>query len=71
MWLESIGPRSQCVGGMLLVQWCYKHILNCLTCEVKIDVGHRDNLGVASAGGAALDAEDGAERRLSQGHLNG
>ena len=22
-------PRSQCVGGMLLAQWCYKHVLNC------------------------------------------
>ena len=29
-WLGSIRPRSQCVGGMLLVQWCYKHVLNCL-----------------------------------------
>ena len=22
----------QCVGGMLLVQWCYKHVLSCLRC---------------------------------------
>ena len=22
--------ESQCVGGMLLVQWCYNHVLNCL-----------------------------------------
>ena len=30
--LGSIHPRSQCVGGMLLVQWCIlKHVLNCLT----------------------------------------
>ena len=29
-------PRSQCVGGMLLVQWCYKHVLNCLTCEASM-----------------------------------
>ena len=28
----SIHPRSQCVGGMLLVQWCHKHVLNCLNC---------------------------------------
>ena len=28
VWLGSIRPRSQCVGGMLLVQWCYKHVLN-------------------------------------------
>ena len=27
VWLGSIRPRSQCVGGMLLVQWCYKHVL--------------------------------------------
>ena len=26
-WLGSIHPRSQCVGGMLLVQWCHKHVL--------------------------------------------
>ena len=31
MWLGSIRPRSQCVGGLLLVQWCHKHVLNCLT----------------------------------------
>ena len=31
VWLGSIRPRSQCVGGMLLVQWCYKHVLNCLS----------------------------------------
>ena len=30
MWLGSTRPRSQCVGGMLLVQWCYKHVLNCI-----------------------------------------
>ena len=30
VWLGSIHPRSQCAGGMLLVQWCYKHVLNCL-----------------------------------------
>ena len=27
VWLGSIRPRSQCVGGMLLVQWCYNHVL--------------------------------------------
>ena len=44
MWLGSIRPRSQCVGGMLPVQWCYKHVLelprNCtatfLSAEKKI-----------------------------------
>ena len=30
VWLRSIRPRSQCMGGMLLIQWCYKHVLNCL-----------------------------------------
>ena len=30
MWLGSMRPRSQCVGGMLLVQWCHTHVLNCL-----------------------------------------
>ena len=24
VWLGSTRPRSQCVGGMLLVQWCYE-----------------------------------------------
>ena len=28
-------PRSQCVGGMLLVMWCYKHVLNCLKREAE------------------------------------
>ena len=27
-------PRSQCVGGMLLVQRCYKLVLNCLKASV-------------------------------------
>ena len=27
VWLGSIRPRSQCVGGMLPVQWCYRHVL--------------------------------------------
>ena len=30
MWLGSIHPRGQCAGGMLLVQWCCRHVLNCL-----------------------------------------
>ena len=30
VWLGSMRPRSQCVGGMLLVQWCHKNVLNCL-----------------------------------------
>ena len=34
--------------------------------EVQIDVFHRHHLGVAAAGGAALDAEAGAERGLAQ-----
>jgi len=34
--------------------------------EVEVDVLHRHDLRVAAAGGAALDAEDGAERRLAQ-----
>ena len=25
VWLGFIRPRSQCVGGMLLVQWCYMY----------------------------------------------
>ena len=29
VWPGSIHPRSQCVGGVLLVQWCYKHVLDC------------------------------------------
>ena len=35
--------------------------------EVQVDVLHRHHLGVAAAGGAALDAKDGAEARLAQG----
>ena len=36
--------------------------------EVQVDLFHRDHLGVTAAGGAALDAHHGAERRLTQGH---
>ena len=35
--------------------------------EVEVDVLHRDDLRVPAAGGAALDAEDRAERRLAKG----
>ena len=34
--------------------------------EVEVHVLHRHDLRVAAAGGAALDPEDGAERRLAQ-----
>jgi hypothetical protein len=34
--------------------------------EVEIDVLHRHDLGIAAAGGAALDAEAGPETRLAQ-----
>ena len=34
--------------------------------EVQVDVLHGDHLGVTAAGGAALDAEHGAERGLPQ-----
>ena len=34
--------------------------------EVEVDVLHRHHLRIAAAGGAALDAEHGAERRLPQ-----
>ena len=34
--------------------------------EVEVQVLHRDDLRVAAARGAALHAEDGAERRLAQ-----
>ena len=33
--------------------------------EVEVEVLHRDDLAVAAAGSAALDAEDGAERWLT------
>ena len=36
--------------------------------KVQVDVLHGDDLRPAAAGGAALDAKDGAERRLTQGH---
>ena len=35
--------------------------------EVKIDVLHGDDLGIAAAGGSALDAEHRPQRRLPQG----
>ena len=35
--------------------------------EVQVDLLHRHDLGVAAAGGPALHAEAGAERRLAQG----
>ena len=37
--------------------------------EVEVDVLHRDDLGVAAAGRAALHAEARAERRLAQAHI--
>ena len=36
--------------------------------EVEVDVLHRHDLGIAAAGGAALDAEAGPERGLAQAH---
>ena len=36
--------------------------------EREVDVDHRHDLAVATAGGAALDAEDRAHRGLAQGH---
>ncbi len=38
--------------------------------EVEVDVLHGHHLGVSAAGGTALDAEDGAERRLAQSDGN-
>ena len=37
-----------------------------IACKVQVDVLHRQYLSVTAAGGAALDAENGAERRLTQ-----
>ena len=34
--------------------------------EVQVDILHGDDLSPAAAGSAALNAEDGAERRLAQ-----
>ena len=36
--------------------------------KVQVDVLHGDDLGPTAAGGTALDAKDGTERRLAQGH---
>ena len=36
--------------------------------KVQVDVLHRDDLGPTAAGGTALYAKDGTERRLAQGH---
>ena len=58
MWLGSIHSRRQCVGGMFLVQWCYKHVLNCLNKEYRADtpdgVTVVGNDGVHQRGQAAL-----------------
>ena len=51
--------RQQVVGGADGVE---------VAGEVEVDVLHRHHLGVAAAGGAALDAEAGAEARLAQRH---
>ena len=51
--------RAQIVGGADGVE---------VAGEVKIDVLHGHHLGIAAAGGAALDTEHGAERGLPQGH---
>ena len=50
---------QQVVGGTDSVE---------VTGKVQVDVLHGDDLGPAAAGGTALDAKDGAERRLAQGH---
>ena len=39
-----------------------------VTGKVQVDVLHGDDLRPAAAGGTALDAKDGTERRLTQGH---
>ena len=39
-----------------------------VTSKVQVDVLHGDDLRPATAGGTALDAEDGTERRLTKGH---
>ena len=36
--------------------------------KVQVDILHGDDLSPAAAGSAALNAKDGAERRLAQGH---
>ena len=36
--------------------------------KVQVDILHGDDLSPAAAGGAALYAKDGTERRLTQGH---
>ena len=39
-----------------------------VACEVQVDALHRQHLGVAAAGCAALHAEAGAERGFAQGY---
>ena len=36
--------------------------------KVQVDVLHGNDLGPTAASGTALDAKDGTERRLTQGH---
>ena len=39
-----------------------------VTGKVQVDILHGDDLSPAAAGSTALNAKDGAERRLAQGH---
>ena len=59
MWL-SISAAEQVVGAADGVE---------VAGEVQVDVFHRHHLGIAAAGGAALDAEAGAEGRLAQADI--
>ena len=55
MWLGSIRPRSQCVGGMLPVQWCHKHVLE--LSQRSMGWSRADPAEVDLAGGPRVDLE--------------
>ena len=38
-----------------------------IACEVEVDILHRNDLSIAAACCAALDTENGAQRRLTKG----
>ena len=55
----------------MVVKHCGKQVVCCtdgveVTCEVQVDILHRNDLRVSAACGAALDAKHGAKRGLAK-----
>ena len=57
------------VMDMVVNQGCKKVVGNPngmeVTCKVKVDVFHRDHLGVTTTGSSTLDPKDRAKRRFA------